>query len=138
MRYVDGYVVPVPKKNTAAYRRMAQKAGKVWREHGALEYIECIADDVKPGKWTSFPQSVRLKRDETLRSIRQQGRQAWKQTSGYHRRSLVETLMFRLKTIFGDKLSARGLETQTTQALIRCRALNPMTHLGMPQSYLAR
>ena len=66
MRYVDGYVVPVPKKNVAAYQRMAQKAGKVWRDHGALEYIECIADDVKPGKLTSFPQSVKLKSGETV------------------------------------------------------------------------
>jgi uncharacterized protein YbaA (DUF1428 family) len=66
MRYVDGYVVPVPKKNLAAYRRMAQTAGKVWRDHGALEYIECVADDVKPGKRTSFPQSVKLKSDETV------------------------------------------------------------------------
>ena len=66
MRYVDGYVVPVPKKNVAAYRRMAQKAGKVWRDHGALEYIECVADDVKPGKYTSFPQSVKLKAGETV------------------------------------------------------------------------
>jgi uncharacterized protein YbaA (DUF1428 family) len=66
MRYVDGYVVPVPKKNVAAYQRMAQKAGKVWRDHGALEYIECIADDVKPGKQTSFPQSVKLKPGETV------------------------------------------------------------------------
>ena len=66
MRYVDGYVVPVPKKNLAAYRRMAQKAGKVWRDHGALEYIECVADDVKPGKRTSFPQSVKLKPEETV------------------------------------------------------------------------
>jgi uncharacterized protein YbaA (DUF1428 family) len=66
MRYVDGFVLPVPKKNVAAYRRMAQKAGKVWREHGALEYIECVADDVKPGKHTSFPQSVKLKPSETV------------------------------------------------------------------------
>jgi len=66
MRYVDGYVLPVPKKNVAAYRRMAQKAGKVWRDHGALEYIECVADDVKPGKHTSFPQSVKLKPGETV------------------------------------------------------------------------
>ena len=56
--YVDEFVVPLPKKNIAAYRRIARKAGKVWREHGALEYIECIGDDVKPGKLTSFPQSV--------------------------------------------------------------------------------
>jgi uncharacterized protein YbaA (DUF1428 family) len=66
MNYVDGFVVPVPTKNLAAYRRMASLAGKVWREHGALEYIECVADDVKPGKYTSFPQSVKLKRGETV------------------------------------------------------------------------
>jgi hypothetical protein len=77
----------------------------------------------------------RLKRDENLRSIRKHGRKAWKQESGYHVRSLSETIMFRLKTIFGDELSARLLETQTTQALIRCAALNKMTHLGMPQAY---
>ena len=53
--YVDGFVLPIPKRNTSAYRRMARKAGKVWREHGALDYVECIADDVKPGKHTSFP-----------------------------------------------------------------------------------
>lgn len=64
--YVDGFVVPVPKKKLDAYRRMARKAGKVWREHGALEYRECVADDVKPGKVTSFPQSVKLKPDETV------------------------------------------------------------------------
>ena len=79
----------------------------------------------------------RFKRDENLRSIRKQGRKAWKKNSGYHVRSLTETTMFRLKTIFSDKLSARLLETQTTQALVRCAALNKMTHLGMPQSYKA-
>lgn len=66
MRYVDGFVLPVPKKNLAAYRRMAQTAGKVWRDHGALEYVEGVADDVKPGKHTSFPQSVKLKPGETV------------------------------------------------------------------------
>jgi uncharacterized protein YbaA (DUF1428 family) len=66
MKYIDGYVLPVPKKNLKAYRRMAELAGKVWREHGALEYIEGVADDVKPGKWTSFPQSVKLKSGETV------------------------------------------------------------------------
>ena len=65
-RYVDGFVLPIPKENIEAYRRIARKAGKVWREHGALEYIECIADDVKPGKWTSFPQAVKLKEDEVV------------------------------------------------------------------------
>ena len=66
MSYVDGFVVPVPQKNLAAYRRMARKAGRIWREHGALEYIECVADDVKPGKLTSFPQAVKLKPDEVV------------------------------------------------------------------------
>ena len=66
MRYVDGFVLAVPKKNIPAYRRMAQKAGKVWREHGALEFRECVADDVKDGKWTSFPRSVKLKKGETV------------------------------------------------------------------------
>ncbi|MDI1272690.1 DUF1428 domain-containing protein [Polaromonas sp.] len=65
-RYVDGFVVPVPTENLDAYRRMARKAGKIWREHGALEYVECVADDVKPGKTTSFPQSVKLKARETV------------------------------------------------------------------------
>jgi IS5 family transposase len=77
----------------------------------------------------------RLKRDENLRYIRKHGRRQWKDDSGYHMRSLAETAMFRLKTIFGGELSARLLETQTTQALIRCWALNKMTHLGMPESY---
>ncbi len=65
-RYVDGFVVPVPKKNVAAYVKMARKAGKIWREHGALAYLEALADDVKPGKWTSFPRSVKLKSDEVV------------------------------------------------------------------------
>ena len=64
--YVDGFVTPVPKKKLQAYRRMAAKAGKIWREHGALEFRECVADDVKPGKHTSFPQSVKLKPGETV------------------------------------------------------------------------
>ncbi len=66
MAYVDGFVVPVPKKNIDDYRRIARKASKVWREHGALDYQECIADDVRVGKWTSFPRSVKLKAGETV------------------------------------------------------------------------
>jgi uncharacterized protein YbaA (DUF1428 family) len=64
--YVDGYVVPLPKKNLAAYKRMSRKFGKVWIEHGALNFQENVADDVKPGKLTSFPQSVMLKPDEVV------------------------------------------------------------------------
>jgi len=66
MQYVDGFVLPIPKKNLPAYQSMAKLAGKVWRDHGALDYRECIADDVKPGKWTSFPQSVKLKKNEVV------------------------------------------------------------------------
>ena len=65
-KYVDGFIVPVPKKSLQAYRRMAQKAGRLWKEHGALDFVECVADDVKPGKVTSFPQSVKLKAGETV------------------------------------------------------------------------
>ena len=64
--YVDGFVIPVPKVKVAAYKRIARKAGKVWREHGALDYVECVADDVKPGKLTSFPQAVKLKPNEAV------------------------------------------------------------------------
>ena len=66
MSYVDGFVVPVPRSKLAAYRRMARKGGKIWLEHGALEYHECVADDVKHGKSTSFPQAVKLKPDEVV------------------------------------------------------------------------
>ena len=66
MKYVDGYVLPVPKKNLQAYRRMAQKAGRVWREHGALEFRECVGDDVKTKMAVSFPRTIKLKRGETV------------------------------------------------------------------------
>lgn len=64
--YVDGFVLPVPKDKLDAYRRLAQTAGTVWREHGALDYVECVADDVQPGEHTSFPQSVKLEPGETV------------------------------------------------------------------------
>lgn len=65
-RYVDGFVVPVKKTRVDEYRRIAQLAGEVWREYGALDYVEAVADDVQPGKVTSFPQSVQLEDDETV------------------------------------------------------------------------
>jgi uncharacterized protein YbaA (DUF1428 family) len=64
--YVDGFVIPVPKRKLAAYLRMARKGAKIWRDHGALEYVECVADDVKKGKVTSFPQAVKLKPGEVV------------------------------------------------------------------------
>ena len=66
MSYVDGFIVPVPKKKLAAYKKIAARAAKVWRDHGALEVVEAVADDVKKGKWTSFPRSVKLKGNETV------------------------------------------------------------------------
>jgi uncharacterized protein YbaA (DUF1428 family) len=65
-QYVDGFVVPVPKAKVEDYRRVAANAGNIWREYGALAFVECLADDVKPGKWTSFPQAVNLEPDETV------------------------------------------------------------------------
>lgn len=76
-----------------------------------------------------------LVRDQNLRRIREVGRKKWKQESGYHRRSLAETTMFRLKTIFTDKVRARRDTMQRVQLLLRCKALNLMTTLGMPDSY---
>jgi uncharacterized protein YbaA (DUF1428 family) len=68
MAYVDGYILPVPTKNLQLYRRMAQRAGKVWRDHGALEYRECVGDDIKPKKGMGMPfaRTVRLKPRETV------------------------------------------------------------------------
>ena len=66
MAYVDGFVVPVPTRRLGDYRRLAKLAGRIWRDHGALKFRECVADDVKVGKRTSFPRSVKLKRGETV------------------------------------------------------------------------
>jgi len=97
--YVDGFVLPIPKKNTAAYRRIATKAGKVWRDHGALDYVECIADDVKPGKWTSFPQSVKLKKNETV----------WFSYIVYKSRTHRDAV---LKKVMADKRLAHMMDTK--------------------------
>jgi len=66
MRYVDGYVLPVPKKNVQAYRRIAQKAGRIWREHGALEFRECVGDDLNVKMGMPFPRMIKLKPGETV------------------------------------------------------------------------
>ena len=66
MEYVDGFVVPVPKKKVGEYKKMAKLASKIWREYGALDYRECVADDVSAGKRTSFPRSVKQKSNETV------------------------------------------------------------------------
>lgn len=66
MAYVDAFVIPVPRERLAEYRKLARLASRVWRDHGALTYVECVADDVKPGKRTSFPQAVKLKPDEVV------------------------------------------------------------------------
>ena len=92
-----------------------QKNARIWR-HGNL-------------KGEPHP------RDENLRAIRRSSRRAWKKDVGYHVRSLAETAMFRLKTIFGDKLNARGFDNQKTEIMIKLSMLNKMRLLGMPDSY---
>ena len=66
MRYVDGYLLPVPKKNLKAYARMARKAGKVWRDHGALDYKECAGDDLQVKFGVPFPRQMKVKPGETV------------------------------------------------------------------------
>jgi uncharacterized protein YbaA (DUF1428 family) len=66
MNYVDGYVLPVPKKNLNTYRRIAQKAGKIWREHGALEYCECVGEDLNVKWGVPFPKTLKVKTGETI------------------------------------------------------------------------
>ena len=66
MRYVDGFVIPLPKKNVQAYRRIALKAGKIWREHGALEFRECVGDDLAVKGMVPFSRRMKLKPGETV------------------------------------------------------------------------
>lgn len=66
MAYVDGFIVPVPKKKLADYKKLSRKAGKIWKEYGALAYVECVGDDVPYGKRTSFPRAVKVKPGETV------------------------------------------------------------------------
>ncbi len=98
------------------------------KQRGAVALIPPRSDAVRRGK------SPFEHRDENLRAIKAQGRKEWKKESTYHRRSLVETAFFRLKTIFSDRLRGQSIETQSTEALIRCEALNRMSKLGMPAS----
>jgi uncharacterized protein YbaA (DUF1428 family) len=65
-KYVDGFVIPLPKRNLAAYRRMARKAAVVWKEHGALEFRECAGEDLKAAMGLSFPRGLKLKPGETV------------------------------------------------------------------------
>ena len=66
MAYVDGFLIAVPKNKIGDYKKLSRKAGKIWREHGALSYVECMGDDVPEGKLTSFPRAVKLKDGETV------------------------------------------------------------------------
>lgn len=89
--------------------------------------------DPRDGKWKKRLPCMAA-RDANVRAVRTLGKKRWKQESGYHRRSLVETAMFRQKRIFGGELRSRTIKRQRTEAMIRCRAMNVMTKLGMPQS----
>jgi hypothetical protein len=98
----------------------------------------CIPPQKRAKIWQhGNTQAERHIRDENLRAIRRKGRREWKRMSGYHRRSLAETQVFRVKAIFGERVSARSFDGQAAQLLVRCAALNRMTHLGMPDSYAA-
>ena len=111
---------------------------------GGYDYATCYDEIAKrkaraviPPRRTARlnPQDERFRaRDSNIRRIRKLGRKKWKQRSKYHRRSLVETGFCRIKTIFGEKLSARKFESQATEMFVRGAALNRMTHLGMPKS----
>jgi IS5 family transposase len=117
---------------------------------GAYDHRACYTQLAKRGIKAIIPprkgariwvhgncQAPPLARDQNLRAIREHGRKRWKQQSGYHQRSLSETGVYRLKTIFSDRLSARVFDGQATELFIRCAALNKMTQLGMPDSYAA-
>jgi hypothetical protein len=116
---------------------------------GAYDTHECYDLAAKRGAKVAIPprcnakikkyannKSPPLVRDENIRAIRKHGLKQWKRQSGYHRRSLAETAMYRLKTIFGGQLSSRKFENQFVEAVIKCRALNLMTGLGMPDSHV--
>lgn len=112
---------------------------------GGYDYATCYeaiaerkARAVIPPRRTGrlHPQDERFRaRDKNLREVRKIGRRKWKRRSKYHRRSLVETAIMRVKKIFGDRLSARKFLNQATEMFVRCASLNKMTHLGMPESY---
>jgi len=106
-------------------------------EYLAKRQIEAIIPPRKDAciKQHGHCNAIPLTRDEIIRAIRKLGRKGWKEARDYHQRSLVETAMFQLKTLFGDKLQSRCFENQATEAFIKCRALNLMTQLGMPESY---
>ncbi len=125
---------------------LAQTAGDIGRvcADGAYDFEQCYRAIKKHEASALIPPRVDAvirgkspfeQRDENLRAITKLGRKQWKKESTYHQRSLVETAFFRLKTIFSDRLRSRRTETQTTEALARCVAMNRMTSLGMPQSY---
>lgn len=111
---------------------------------GAYDYAVCYEAIAARGARAIIPPKARARlwgkphsrsRDENVRVMRRAGLAGWKQKARYHRRSLVETAMMRIKTIFGDKLKSRTFERQEVEARIKCAALNRMTELGMPQSY---
>jgi len=123
---------------------------------GGYDFMTCYRDIAERGARATIPprrnacpntRGETPQRDANLRRIQELAgnskskkqqelaRKQWKEESGYHRRSLAETAVFRLKNIFGDKLSSRGFQAQANEVFLRCAALNRMTHLGMPQSY---
>jgi transposase len=131
---------------TSRWTPLEQAEGKIERVcgDGAYDFEQCYRAIKKREAMALIPprrdalirgKSPFEQRDENLRRIRKLGRKQWKKESTYHKRSLVETAFFRLKTIFSGKLRSRTIETQTVEATLRCLAMNRLTSLGMPESY---
>jgi len=108
---------------------------RLLQERGARAAIPPRRGARKSQKPEMEARNAHLRRIQQLSEQGEDGRKAWKQEVGYHRRSLVETAFFRLKTLMGNTLSARHFQAQANELFLRCAALNRMTQLGMPQSY---
>jgi len=135
-----GIVNPLLKRTCNKVRRFyGDDAYDPWKVCNALEQrgIEQVIPPRKDAKIKRHGngKQPRLERDDAIRNIRKYGRKGWKRRIGYHRRSLVETAMFRLKTIFGDRLKNRLFENQKTESRIRCKILNHFTNLGLPEYF---
>jgi len=133
---VDRLLKPIERPIASAAADGAYDKRKVYRVLGPLGARILIPPRSNAKIWKHGNSAgPPLARDENLRQIRRSGRKSWKREVGYHKRSLAETGVFRMKAIFGGHLASRRLECQVTEGAIRCRGMNVMTHLGMPDSY---
>jgi hypothetical protein len=134
---VDPRVLPKLLKQVAEpIERVTADGAYDSRECYRAVYNRAACAVIPPRRGSTFwTQEYLEQRNSNLREVRKLGIKGWKKRSGYHRRSLIETAIFRLKTLFADKLKSREVQRQATEVMIRCAAMNRMTKLGMPQSY---